>query len=484
MPVIDVEIPSSQFANTTINAGPGDVINIPAGMMGSITINGGSDVTVNVLGDPDGGSTFGQLTLGGFGSDIEPTVNIPAGTDFFRYNIDANGENLTLNVGDGATLNDIDATGMSNTGTLTINAGNDVTIDGPINNYGADADFNFGSGATFNGNVTATSVGNADVTIGDDADVNGSFNASSGSNVDVNVTFGDNLQMVAPLNVLSGGGEKNLTIGDGATINNAINMGAGTNTPANLTIGDDVRLLANINTGNADDVVVIGDNWNLANVNLGLGDDNITLGMQAESSGLTNIDGGFAQGIDMDGITITPRADQLAGFERSDWVENGDGTWSSVGPQFNGGPVYAPGLNAYDFEGPAAPLPPTPDGIVDGENSSEVMNRSYDDAAGAANSVGDIIDRADGDNDVILGNGGDDTINAGLDTISGDFADGVSDVVVDSGTQAGDDTLSGGAGDDVIYGDSAGTDQGQAADTVDTTTVPNFQVISLGNSGI
>ena len=151
MATFTLTIPSSQFASTTITVADGDVVNIPAGMRGSITINGGPNVTVNVLGDPDSGSTFGQLQLGGFGSDIEPTVNIPAGTDFSRYPINANGENLTLNVGDGATLNSIDATGMSNTGTLTINAGDDVTIDGSIDNYGADAVFDFGSGATVTG---------------------------------------------------------------------------------------------------------------------------------------------------------------------------------------------------------------------------------------------------------------------------------------------------------------------------------------------
>lgn len=357
MATYDLTIPSDQFGPTTINVADGDVVNIPAGMRGDIIINGGPNITVNVLGDPDGGSDYGSIT---FGNNTEPTLNIPTGTDYSRYDIQANGESLTLNMGDGSTIGNIDATGLDNTGTFTINAGNNVTIDGPIDNYGADAVFNFGSGATFNGNVIATSVGNADVTIGDNADVNGSFNASSGGNVDVNVTFGDNLQMVGPLNVLSGGGDKNLTIGDGATINNAINMAAGTNTPANLTIGNDVTLLGNINTGDAGDTVVIGDNWNLANVNLGLGNDNITIGMQAESSGNTNIDGGNPQGTDVDGITITARPDQVAAFTNAGWVDNGDGTFSSPPASFNGSPVYAPGVNAYDFEGAAAPLPNDP----------------------------------------------------------------------------------------------------------------------------
>ncbi len=364
MAIIDVEIPSSQTATTTINAGPGDVINIPAGMMGSITINGGPDVTINILGDPDPGSTFGTLTLGGWGSDIEPTVNIPAGVDFSRYPIDSNGENLTLNVGDGATLSSIDATGMSNTGTFTINAGNDVTIDGSINNYGSDAVFDFGSGATITGTTTATSVGDADVTFGDNATFGGTVALSGGNTANVNATFGDGLDLNGQLTATNGGSEMNIAIGNDATISNALNLTG--QAPTNLTIGDNVTLLGNINMASSDDTVVIGDNWDLANVNMNLGDDNITLGMQAAGeNGPTVIDGGNPNGADVDGITITPRPDQVQSFIDAGYIDNGDGTYSAPPAAFNGSPLNGAGsvpggLQVIDFEGAAAPLPNDP----------------------------------------------------------------------------------------------------------------------------
>lgn len=497
MAIIDLTIPGSQFDNTTITVQSGDVVNIPAGMMGSITINGGPDVTINILGDPDPGSTFGQLTLGGFGSDIEPTVNIPAGVDFSRYNIDANGENLTLNVGDGATLSSIDATGMSNTGTLTINAGNDVTIDGSINNYGADADFTFGSGATVTGTTTATSVGDADVTFGDNATFGGTVALSDGGNTaNVNATFGDGLDVIGQITAGNDGAEMNIAIGNDATISNALNLTG--QAPTNLTIGDNVTLLGNINLASSDDTVVIGDNWDLANINMGLGDDNLTIGEQAAGSGNTNIDGGSPQGVDTDGITITARADQVASFIADGWIDNGDGTFSSPPAAFNGSPINGPGIAINDFEGAAAPLPVAPNMIVDGENFAELMTPDYSDDNTPTDSGGDIIDGADGDNDVILGNGGNDTIDAGMgadevyggsgddsiqggagnDTIEGDFATNVSDVVVDSSTVAGSDTIEGGSGDDVIsggggsdtiYGDSgaiAGANDGSGQLTV------------------
>ena len=68
----------------------------------------------------------------------------------------------------------------------------------------------------------------------------------------------------------------------------------------------------------------------------------------------------------------------------------------------------------------------SPDGAVDGENFDEVMAPGYDDANAPTNNGGDIIDGADGDNDVIFGNGGNDTIDAGAgnDIVWGDAGPG------------------------------------------------------------
>ena len=71
-----------------------------------------------------------------------------------------------------------------------------------------------------------------------------------------------------------------------------------------------------------------------------------------------------------------------------------------------------------------------PDGVVDGENSGEVMELGYDDSNAPTDQGGDRITEGA---DSILGNGGN-------DTIEGDF---------------GNDSIDGGAGDDTIYGDRA-----------------------------
>jgi Ca2+-binding RTX toxin-like protein len=98
-----------------------------------------------------------------------------------------------------------------------------------------------------------------------------------------------------------------------------------------------------------------------------------------------------------------------------------------------------------------------PDGVVDGEDSGEVMNSGYDDAGGATDGGGDVIGAG---NDFVRGNGGNDTINAssGNDTIDGgddnDSLDGsVGHDKIYGGD--GDDTLIGGTGNDTLSGDDA-----------------------------
>ena len=68
----------------------------------------------------------------------------------------------------------------------------------------------------------------------------------------------------------------------------------------------------------------------------------------------------------------------------------------------------------------------SPDGAVDGEDFSEVMTPGYNDANAPTNNGGDIIDGADGDDDLIFGNGGNDTIDAGAgnDVVFGDAGPG------------------------------------------------------------
>jgi hypothetical protein len=88
---------------------------------------------------------------------------------------------------------------------------------------------------------------------------------------------------------------------------------------------------------------------------------------------------------------------------------------------------------------------------VDGTAGDDIMPVGFVDAEG------DIIDGADGDDDVILGYGGNDSIDggAGQDTIDG----GSGDDTIDAG--AGDDSITGGVGDDTFVlsgGDDTITD--------------------------
>ena len=78
-------------------------------------------------------------------------------------------------------------------------------------------------------------------------------------------------------------------------------------------------------------------------------------------------------------------------------------------------------IHNIDF-GYETPPAPTPDGAIDGEDFGEVMAPGYDDSNAPTDQGGDIIDGPDGLNDLIFGNGGDDTIDGGLgnDTIYGD----------------------------------------------------------------
>jgi hypothetical protein len=134
-----------------------------------------------------------------------------------------------------------------------------------------------------------------------------------------------------------------------------------------------------------------------------------------------------------------PGADDILIFDgASSVVDEGGGFWTVT--YSTGGTEYT--LNVDAGVAQVQGINPPPDGVVDGEDTGEVMGTGYDDSNAPNDGGGDIIDGADGDDDSILGNGGNDTIDAGAgnDTVAG-------------GT--GDDDISGGAGNDSIFGDEA-----------------------------
>ena len=111
------------------------------------------------------------------------------------------------------------------------------------------------------------------------------------------------------------------------------------------------------------------------------------------------------------------------------------------------------------------------DGIVQGTAGDDTMTPDYVDAQG------DIIDGADGLNDVIQAGAGNDSIDAGdgNDSVSGE--DG-NDTITGG---AGDDTLSGGADRDTFYAGAGDViDGGETGDDFDTLVVDGIQSITYG----
>ncbi len=156
------------------------------------------------------------------------------------------------------------------------------------------------------------------------------------------------------------------------------------------------------------------------------GDDTFVVGSAAEGAGDV-ISGGNGPDentdndvLDLRGagdLTITSTADANDAGATAGTVEFADGS-------------------TLTFEGIETILQ-GPDGVVDGEDTGEVMGVGYDDSLGATDGGGDMITNGA---DNIEGNGGDDTISAGGgdDTIYGG---------------SGSDEIDGGADDDLIYGD-------------------------------
>lgn len=144
-----------------------------------------------------------------------------------------------------------------------------------------------------------------------------------------------------------------------------------------------------------------------------------------------------------DDFTITIKSeeanDTIVINDATSYVTNGDG---SVTVQYVGddGQNHTVTVEPGDAQ-VVVNLATNPDGIVDGTSGDDTMLVAYTDTDG------DIIDGADGIDDVIKGYGGNDVIDGG----------------------AGDDVIDGGVGDDTIIG-GAGADQnigGSGQDTID-----------------
>ncbi len=270
----EVEVKDELNADINIasNVGLSD-IDIEATKAESVTLTAGNNVSLGKYdGSEDGADT---LTIG----------------DGFTTNedIDTNGGNDSIAIGDNATIEKIE----TGDGDDTIAIGDNLTADDIKTGDGAD-DLTIGDGATvekietgdgddtiaIGDNLTADDIktgdGADDLTIGDGATVD---DIDSGKGDD-SISFGDNL--VAD-DIKTGDGADDLTFGDGATV-------------------DDVK------TGKGDDVVTIGDDFTGDKVETNDGFDYVTIGTSAV---IDDLDGGK----DFDVLATKTNLPNVSNFE-------------------------------------------------------------------------------------------------------------------------------------------------------------------------
>lgn len=292
-----------------------------------------------------------------FGADTDPTVNIAAGVDSSTHQIDVNGDSLTVNIGDGATVGQINANSVTDPAGFTLTAGNNVGVIGSVDGSvvaGAQSNYTIGSNFSTTGNLVGSAAGDTTMTIGDGLDVGGRMtasgtgdsvltvgsNASIGNSLDLRgsgdrtATFGDNASITGNVDVRSTGLNKSVTFGNNANITADVNfLTGGTNETAFFKAGDDMSVAGNFVTSDGADNVIIGNNWFIGgNMDVRLGDDQVRLGYQGTNDP-SIISGSVGTG---DGLTIAVPPD-LAGATlftanavAAGWVNNGDGTISAA----------------------------------------------------------------------------------------------------------------------------------------------------------
>lgn len=420
-----------------ITGGDGD--DIVNGDDGSDTLAGGEgDDTLNGgQGDDDIAVGGNDVADGGTGDDVftvdttdptEPTdVTIDGGSDGTDGNPDGpeNGdEGDVLDLGDQTADLTVDFDPNPEEGTVN---GLDTNDDDPADITfeeiekvitGSGDDVIDGDDATGGINVE-TGDGDDDITGGsgdDTIDAGDGDDDVEGGDGDDTLDGGDGSDTIA-----GGEGDDSITGGDG---DDDIEVGAGDT--AEGGIGDDVFTVDDTLTGD-DPITVDG------------GSDGTQPGDEAGPENGDDGDTLDLRGLDLVSLVYDP-TDPEAGTA----IYNND----------DGDPVT---INFTEIE--IVLHDPLPDGVVDGEETGEDMQPTYDDGEQATDNGGDIIDGPDGDDDIINGNGGDDTINAGQgsDTVSGGTGDdsiigGASDDGDDLSGDEGDDTIQGGGGDDTIDG--------------------------------
>ena len=208
-----------------------------------------------------------------------------------------------------------------------------------------------------------------------------------------------------------------------------------------------------IDGGDEDDLIIGGAGADELNGN----DDDDTIEISSASDAAGDVVDGGAGGTDNDTLDLRGAGPVRYVGLTTDSDGNGqDGTVEILEPVTGAVVTTVPFTNIENFLDDG-PFVPGPDGIVDGEETGEEMRINYNDADGPTNGGGDQITTG---NDVIEGNGGDDTINASAGNDIVDGGDGDDEITGNGGS----DTLSGGNDADTFLIDSAGDAVGDDID--------------------
>ena len=459
---------ASQSDGISVTAWDGSLVGRITGSPDIDTITAGNNVTFNgiILNDStqgtivvgDGATFDGVLSLTASGSSINMAVGDNA-TFNTAVTLTANNADRTFSVGHNAEFNStFTMTGQGTAGdanVMSFSAGDNLRIDGAVDVSGSFAVQSLltGQNASFGSSLTMQmGTGEGTIVLGPDSDIFSSLNLNStqstvnfaigdrsviglsgtgainatGSQSDINFAFGD-MVIVNGNFVMSGSGNAQwINGGDNITINGGIDMGGASNANA-IKFGDNFYLQGNY-TGSANlgapEYVELGDNWLIGgSMQLGGGSDQLFLGRPAlGQSTMVTADGDAA-----DGLNVFAPAGQEAAFASAataaGWAQNGDGSWSPTATNQN---LTFGGLQFLNFDRSADPnaepdwwdnpVTGAPDGIVQGTELNDVLG------PGIADADGDLVDGADGLDDIIVAGGGNDTVDGGLgnDLISGD----------------------------------------------------------------
>ena len=426
-----------------------------------VTLTPGNAATLTTSTDANGVATATATATAPSGSvdDIDGFLQIDVAGPVARIEIDYNNVdpafgNHSINIGD-LTFDTIpidDSTGGGNDSldggigddtlfggdgedTFTSSAGNDTNFGGTGNDAfevsdNSDAETITGGEDVGNGDIDTVDFASPSSSAGVTVDFNGSESgtytfdgttaAGSFSEIErIDATaFDDTIDAsdnTSDITILAGSGEDTITSGQGDDTIDLSPTGAAT-------------------PDGEDDVIVLAD---------GFGSDTV-LNFDAPTP---NGDGSFT-GNDTFDVTGLNDANTVP-VNTNDVVVTDDGSGNAVLNFPNGETVTLDGITPAEADDPlylnaiGIPLPP-PDGIVTGTQSADVIDAGYNgDLEGDLVDAGDELLAGEGPNDdIIVAQGGDDSITAGVgndDIYGGDGAD----------------TIDAGAGDDIVYGDTA-----------------------------